>query len=155
MHKFHLIFLPHHFSKKKNMVSGSWLVAFLFYTALLCDGGVIMVTNTVTLKNVMLPDTRLGVHCKSKRDDFGAHTILKGETYSFKFTANLFHETVLYVCHFQWMSNGTVVNKWFNIIDNRQRSTGLCSSFHWTVYSNVICCLLDTGIEDACYGWKP
>ena len=63
-----------------------------------------------------LPDNThsLVVRCQSKDDDFGYHTLLLGQEFSWKFHINIFGRT-LYFCHF-WLQG--IKDRSFDVYDD-------------------------------------
>jgi len=62
---------------------------------------------TVTIiNNVIAPDLKtITVHCKSKDDDLGFHTLLFGGSYEFSFTPKILTRNTLFFCGFTWPEN--------------------------------------------------
>jgi hypothetical protein len=65
---------------------------------------------TVTIINGAAPDpspTDITVHCKSKDDDLGFHTLTFGEVYTFSFRPIVFpiFKFTLFFCGFTWPGN--------------------------------------------------
>ncbi|KAF7819502.1 S-protein-like protein 5-like [Senna tora] len=60
---------------------------------------------TVQIINNLNPPQDLTLHCKSKTDDVGEHTIKVGEDFSFRFRPNIFAVVTLYFCNFRWPSD--------------------------------------------------
>ncbi|OVA18534.1 Plant self-incompatibility S1 [Macleaya cordata] len=59
--------------------------------------------------NDLDPVTTLTIHCKSKDDDLGEHTLTIGQNFQWSFHPNLF-ETTLFWCSMWWHdSNGKLV----------------------------------------------
>jgi hypothetical protein len=60
---------------------------------------------TVVIVNVVdVPAKTITVHCKSKDDDLGFHTVPYLGSYQFSFTPNIFLRT-LFFCSFTWPGN--------------------------------------------------
>ena len=67
---------------------------------LLCEAGVLVSGRThVHLKNIVGSDVI--VHCKSKNDDLGLHTISNEQEYEWSFRPNVF-QTTLFYCYVSW-----------------------------------------------------
>jgi hypothetical protein len=62
--------------------------------------------HVMIINRVVLPShpTTFTLHCQSKDDDFGFHTIPFSGTYEFSFNPNVFGRT-LYFCSFTWPGN--------------------------------------------------
>ncbi|GFP91820.1 hypothetical protein PHJA_001326000 [Phtheirospermum japonicum] len=56
----------------------------------------------------------LKIHCASKDDDLGNHTIYSGDGFNWTFCENLFH-TTLYFCHLWWGSRWGSKQKAFDV----------------------------------------
>ncbi|KAL7109686.1 hypothetical protein ACP275_06G190200 [Erythranthe tilingii] len=60
------------------------------------------VRRTIHVVNKLTPDTpQLDVHCYSKDDDLGNHTLSIGQEFKWTFCTNFF-PTTLYACHLWW-----------------------------------------------------
>lgn len=108
----------------------------------------------VQITNDMDPSTELDLHCKSKDDDLGIHTLQKGQSYSFKFRVNLFQRT-LFFCNFRWKLKGGVLNNWLNIYE-ATGPKGECSDCNWKVYTDSAC--LNTTVTKSavqCFPYYP
>jgi hypothetical protein len=59
------------------------------------------------INNVVVPPnpTEITVHCKSKDDDLGFHTLKFGDRYSFSFNPNFIGGGTLFFCSFTWPGN--------------------------------------------------
>jgi hypothetical protein len=59
------------------------------------------------INNVVVPPnpTEITVHCKSKDDDLGFHTLKFGDRYSFSFNPNFIGGGTLFFCSFTWPEN--------------------------------------------------
>ncbi|OVA07074.1 Plant self-incompatibility S1 [Macleaya cordata] len=64
---------------------------------------------TVWVYNELDPNTTLTIHCKSKDDDLGEHTLSYNQEFHWKFRINFFW-TTLFWCNMWWHdSNGRLV----------------------------------------------
>lgn len=66
----------------------------------------------------------LRVHCKSRDDDIGTHTLSNGEEFSWRFTPNIFRTTLFY-CYFFWEEK----QKSFAVYD--ARLSRICKAQTW------------------------
>lgn len=93
----------------------------------------------------------LNLHCKSKDDDLGAHSLGFNETYEFRFKPNFFGNT-LYFCRFWWAKE----SRWFDIYDE-ERDIPRCSYCWWKILPTGPC-LFDSYQSrkyDLCDDWNP
>ncbi|KAL3729227.1 hypothetical protein ACJRO7_026345 [Eucalyptus globulus] len=90
--------------------------------------------------------TTLTVHCKSKNDDLGDHTITSTRSWGFKFRPNFF-KTTLFFCSFAWPNE-------FHRFDIYDENRDECTECIWTVFPNGPCKLNETRGIDFCYPWK-
>lgn len=65
--------------------------------------------SVVNITNSLPSGPPLVIHCASKDDDFGFHTLKRQETFSFTFKRNIFGRT-LYFCHFWWGSKNVFID---------------------------------------------
>jgi hypothetical protein len=95
----------------------------------------------------------LTVHCKSKNDDLGVHTLKPNATYEFDFKPNFWGRT-RYFCNFQWKyANGTEESFWFDIY-KYSRDSPRCGRCLWRVDSAAPCQYdLKTLEYDICYDY--
>ncbi|XP_042477633.1 S-protein homolog 2-like [Macadamia integrifolia] len=56
---------------------------------------------TVHVINDLGQNQELNIHCKSKDDDLGPHTLMFGQEFSWTFQVNFF-KTTLFWCNMQW-----------------------------------------------------
>ncbi|XP_058221911.1 S-protein homolog 5-like [Rhododendron vialii] len=66
----------------------------------------------------------LRVHCKSKDDDIGTHTLSNGEEFQWRFRPNIFRTTLFY-CYFFWEEK----QKSFAVYD--ARISRICKENTW------------------------
>lgn len=90
---------------------------------------------TVTLVNKIEYGLPVNVHCKSKNDDLGVHTLALGQSYSFKFRPNVFGVTLFY-CSFAWVGQHEIY--WFDVY-NDKRDAGICTTCQWIIHEAGIC----------------
>ncbi|GAV63842.1 Self-incomp_S1 domain-containing protein [Cephalotus follicularis] len=70
----------------------------------------------VRISNYLTGNKKLDVHCKSRDDDLGLHSLYRNDTYEFGFRINYFG-TTLFFCHL-WYDNFQVVFDAFVSKDN-------------------------------------
>ncbi|KAF7815133.1 S-protein-like protein 5-like [Senna tora] len=103
----------------------------------------------VQIINNLTQPQDLTLHCKSKTDDRGEHTIKIGETYEFKFWPNFFYRATLYFCSFWWQSNSSFHH--FDIYDQKRDSCVLCT---WKILEIGACTYYPAeGTYTDCYRW--
>ncbi|XP_045797991.1 S-protein homolog 2-like [Trifolium pratense] len=94
-------------------------------------------TITVSIKNVIVVPgdrgTSITVHCKSKDDDLGFHTIRFGDLYSFSFHDNAFGGT-LFFCSFTWPEDPR--RHYLDIYNQREDN---CQKCNWIINQNGGC----------------
>ncbi|XP_015867633.1 S-protein homolog 5-like [Ziziphus jujuba] len=106
----------------------------------------------VTMANLLGPDLVMNVHCKSKDDDLGPHSVpYKVANYSFRFEPNLW-ETTQFWCRFLWTGG----DHYFDIyIDTRDalKCNEICT---WKIYTDGPC-MYDRYKEEysLCHDWNP
>ncbi|KAL7175046.1 hypothetical protein ACSBR2_028782 [Camellia fascicularis] len=88
------------------------------------------------INNLPTNSEPLRLRCQSKDTDFGMHTLVNGQEFSWKFIPNAI-PTTLYFCHFYWTTKDRV----FAVYDNRIDS--LCDTHtfkdkncYWSVRSD-------------------
>ncbi|CAI8584710.1 unnamed protein product [Vicia faba] len=59
---------------------------------------------TLTITNTLQNNIQLGLHCQSKDDDLGVHTLRTSQSFAFTFRPNYFTIDTLYFCRFTWAS---------------------------------------------------
>lgn len=73
--------------------------------------------------------TNLGLHCKSKDDDLGFHTLTIGEKYMFSFTPSyVFWQSTLFFCSFTWPGNP---NRHYIEVYKQKRD--ICHNCEWKI----------------------
>lgn len=125
------------------------VVLFLFCTSELCNGAPFAQT-TVNIKNAL--DTPLALHCKSKEDDLGSHTLLTGQSFTIKFKVNILVST-LFFCHFQWIEYRLETSHWFNIFDAESKKTSKCRTCNWEITSDGPCRQRGEFENKICFYW--
>jgi len=109
----------------------------------------------VTIKNDIAPNPTpldLTVHCKSKDDDLGFHTIKFREIYMFSFRPNVIPDlNTLFWCSFTW--KGSPYRHYLDIYDERWDD---CIHCNWKINNtNGGCKVLKEGPNyDQCLHWK-
>ncbi|XP_058752469.1 S-protein homolog 29-like [Vicia villosa] len=88
---------------------------------------------------------RLTVHCKSKDDDLGLHTLDFGGTYTFTFAPILFPRWVntLYFCSFTWNRNPHR-----HYLDVYNQKINNCKHCNWNISKTGGC------LNNKCQNWK-
>ncbi|XP_027351370.1 S-protein homolog 2-like [Abrus precatorius] len=76
-------------------------VLLLWVLTLLSANTVVLARTRVRIINALSGNQPLSVHCKSKDDDLGQHTVYPGSFYEFSFGISYIGET-LFFCSFQW-----------------------------------------------------
>ncbi|XP_010445145.1 PREDICTED: uncharacterized protein LOC104727769 [Camelina sativa] len=107
----------------------------------------------VDIINDIGPKLQLGLYCKSKDKDLGAHYLAPHQHWGFQAKLN-FWETSLFFCHFQWARGSQ--SKWFDIFDaNRDYRLGICQDNPcvWSIRPKGPCRLLKG--KEKCFPWNP
>jgi len=89
------------------------------------------VTVTIINKVVELPNPQsIIVHCRSRDDDLGNHTLRFGESYSFSFRPIIFPITknTLFYCSFVWP-----LSPYFHYLDIYDESNDKCKNCTWKI----------------------
>uniref|UniRef100_A0A7N0VG25 S-protein homolog n=1 Tax=Kalanchoe fedtschenkoi TaxID=63787 RepID=A0A7N0VG25_KALFE len=108
---------------------------------------------TVYIKHSMGQGVMVDVHCKSKDDDLGNHSLAEGQWYRFKFRPNLW-DTTLFWCDVSWNGRRQVFNAY------RQKTTyGKClvvgCECPWNLTPDGPCFFNPkTEKHDLCEGWR-
>ena len=89
---------------------------------------------TVQINNTLENNQELTVHCKSKNDDLGFHTLLPKKTYEFSFKRNAFGDGTLFFCSFTWPEEPQL--HYFDIYDQKRDD---CSKCFWEVFKFGAC----------------
>lgn len=135
------------------MISRLLLVlVFLSYSTRLSHG--LLDKKTVKITNVMIPRATVRVQCKSRDNDLGPRTLLKGESFTFKFKVNLFGTTKFF-CNFQWTLNGKVESRWATIFDAPNKETSSCKMCDWQIHPEGVCLMKPITDAMTCYSWNP
>ncbi|XP_054797476.1 S-protein homolog 29-like [Prosopis cineraria] len=106
---------------------------------------------TVQILDGLSQNQDLTLHCKSKDDDLGVHTIKKKKaTYEFTFRPRYFIHSTQFFCSFWWPSNTSL--HCFDIY--MQDRDWCCAVCFWTIWESGPCISDDlTGYID-CYPWN-
>ncbi|XP_058739171.1 S-protein homolog 29-like [Vicia villosa] len=107
---------------------------------------------TVVIRNDIPPHPTpldLTVHCKSKQDDLGFHTLKFGETFMFRFRPSPFPKIVqtLYFCSFTWPGN-----VYLHYLDVYNQGVDNCRNCTWRIHTNGGC--TDYRGYEQCHNWK-
>ena len=94
------------------------MILVLLLLTIVCSEASIWLTVHLSIENDIKADITL--HCKSKDDDLGEHTLNNSSDFRFKFQPNIF-KTTLFFCSFAWPN----AFHWFNIY-NYMRDSGSC-----------------------------
>ncbi|RHN52862.1 putative plant self-incompatibility S1 [Medicago truncatula] len=105
------------------------------------------------INNVVLGATpaNITLHCKSKDEDLGFHTLEFLGNYMFSFKPTLIPwQTTLFFCSFAW--SGSPYLHYFNIYDNKRDD---CKTCNWKIYENMTCkYLTERRSFNACWPWN-
>lgn len=103
----------------------------------------------VTVYNY-LESKNFTIHCKSKDDDLGTHVIAPGNSFTWKFQANLF-VTTLFFCGVEWQDgHGT-----FDIYKAKRDLLRCPNECLWKVKSYALVGYNDWEEPDILFRWKP
>ena len=93
----------------------------------------------------------LTLHCKSKNDDKGFHTLKIGERYQFGFRPSIIvFVSTLYFCSFTWPGQQSL--HYIDIYDEDRDSCHFCS---WKIHKNGGCLHNDdSGLYNLCIPWN-
>ena len=105
---------------------------------------------TVQIINELSNNQDLTLHCKSKEDDLGEHTIKKEEVYSFRFRPRSFFGTTLFFCNFVWPADTS--SHYFDIYDEDR---DVCKACTWRIYESGPCIDNNGRGRTQCYPWNP
>ncbi|KAL5095683.1 hypothetical protein RYX36_000010 [Vicia faba] len=84
---------------------------------------------TVTIKDVISGSIRLTVHCKSKDDDLGFHTLQSGQIYRFSFKPSaIITINTLFFCSFTWP--GSPYRHYLDVYDQKRNT---CTNCYWLI----------------------
>ncbi|KAJ4833368.1 hypothetical protein Tsubulata_040576 [Turnera subulata] len=126
------------------------LLSLLFITNM-CDAGDEV---EVEILNIITPEGKdVVIHCKSKDDDLGIKNLGPHQTFSFRFSPNVWGTTLFY-CKFTWLGG----SGWFNVYD-QGRDQFRCSGqkkYSWYITPGGLCLDECAGNpeEKGCYAWK-
>jgi hypothetical protein len=110
---------------------------------------------TVTIINALSAPptpTSITVHCKSKDDDLGFHTLVFGGVYKFSFKPIFFPRTknTLFFCSFTWPGNP--FRHYLDIYDQKRDG---CTDCSWQIMIDGGCQYNKrSGLYNRCYRWK-
>ncbi|KAI4328653.1 hypothetical protein L6164_020989 [Bauhinia variegata] len=112
--------------------------------------------NNVTVEIVNALDeprggpTNLTLHCKSKNDDLGFHTLAYHELYSFRFQPNPVAYRTLYFCSFSWRDDPSL-----HYVDIYYENRDDCSLCSYKIFRFGACRFDEkTGQIGSCLSWK-
>ncbi|XP_028772382.1 S-protein homolog 5-like [Neltuma alba] len=98
---------------------------------------------TVQIQNGLSQNQDLTLHCKSKDDDLGEHTLQNKATYEFKFWPRFFVRTTLFFCSFRWPSDTSL--HYFDIyVEDRDWGCDPCT---WNIEESGPC-------QNKCFPWN-
>ncbi|KAK9913692.1 hypothetical protein M0R45_037502 [Rubus argutus] len=98
----------------------------------------------VKIRNLLKDDAvSLKLHCQSKDDDLGEHSLASRESYSFEFRTNIM-KTTLFFCRFEFENRV----QYFDIFRNSRDD---CKSCFWDIVEEGPCLW---GIDGVCYQWN-
>lgn len=148
-----LIFLSRFESIMNSSLALAFLVLQILFITLYADEELISIgppETTVTTIN-KLAGPVLGVHCRSKDDDLGVHSLESGRSYSFHFKPNIWGTTE-FTCGFEFVQ-GEMHN--FTIY-NFHRDMNRCTNCSWEIYRDGPCLMhpKDTGTYNMCFPWN-
>lgn len=108
-------------------------------------------TKVQIINNLSLP-LELTLHCKSKNDDKGEHTLKVGQDYVFGFKPNLVFAVTLYFCNFRWPADPSF--HYFDIYI-QARDESKCKFCSWKVFEAGACRYEEeTKDYTQCYPWN-
>ncbi|XP_054791561.1 S-protein homolog 5-like [Prosopis cineraria] len=128
------------------------------HEALFLFPGVPSKTIVQIINNVTDPPQDLTLHCKSKDDDLGEHTISVGGKYEFIFRPNVLKPVTLFFCNFRWPSDTSF--HYFDIyIQKRDEDSCLDKDVtlcYWKIWKGGACKYdKDLKTYTNCYPWNP
>lgn len=91
-------------------------------------------TTVEIINNLYTVKENMTLHCKSKDDDLGFHTIMHWDSYQFSFHPNIFL-TTLYFCSFTWHKEPFL--HYFDIY--KETRDGVGNFWSWRVYEDGAC----------------
>jgi hypothetical protein len=107
---------------------------------------------TVTIINGAAPDpspTDITVHCKSKDDDLGFHTLMHEQSYMFSFRPR-FPRGTLFFCSFTWKESPLL-----HYLDIYSFKRDDCRNCSWRINKAGGCKYLkETGSFSSCIAWN-
>uniref|UniRef100_A0A7N0UH07 S-protein homolog n=1 Tax=Kalanchoe fedtschenkoi TaxID=63787 RepID=A0A7N0UH07_KALFE len=108
----------------------------------------------LTVENQMdKPATSIKVHCKSKEDDMGEHTLWNGMHTTFSFRPNVFYTTA-YWCDVYWNDKWVVFDAYDHFRDINRCCDNHCDC-NWAITSKGPCFWnRKTQKYDLCESWR-
>ncbi|KAI4313537.1 hypothetical protein L6164_026510 [Bauhinia variegata] len=103
---------------------------------------------TVEIINSLEGAIDLTVHCKSKDDDLGFHTLQPGQSYQFHFRPELF-ATTLYFCSFAWPGDPSLHK--YDVYDQKRDFCHFCS---WQIHKTNLCRFKEGSGYTDCYPYN-
>ncbi|KAL5981757.1 hypothetical protein ACLOJK_015820 [Asimina triloba] len=104
----------------------------------------------VSLMNRLGDGKSMNIHCQSKDNDLGEHTVAEGEEFSWDFSVNAFGTTLFY-CDLGWGKISDFHFDSFSAGRDRRRCSSQCL---WLVAKEGVYGLNDeTGLWEFMYGW--
>ncbi|XP_028795582.1 S-protein homolog 5-like [Neltuma alba] len=104
---------------------------------------------TVRVINNFDPPQDVTVHCKSKDDDIGEHTIKVGDSFEFHFRPNAIVDVTLFFCSFRWASDPSL--HYFDIYEERRDQW--CTTCEWAVSQQGACIYNEAFRKYKCYDY--
>ncbi|XP_028772384.1 S-protein homolog 2-like [Neltuma alba] len=105
---------------------------------------------TVKIQNGLSQNQDLTLHCKSKDDDLGEHTLQNKASYKFSLRPRFFIHSTLFFCSFWWPSNTSL--HYFDIyVEDRDWWCNLCA---WTISESGACIYDELTRQTDCYPWN-
>ena len=103
---------------------------------------------TVQIVDGLSRNQDLTLHCKSKDNDLGQHTIKSPQVYTFSFFPRFIGKT-LFFCNFWWSSNTS--SHYFNIYD---QDRDWCKACTWHISESGVCLENDGLGRKLCYSYN-
>lgn len=101
---------------------------------------------TVTVNNKLGGGETVNIHCKSKDDDLGLHSMGPNGKYDFHFEPNFFPHNTLFYCHVTWPGNSHFFNAYDEVIDLDRCHPNCC----WNITPQKAC---DCAAPGFCRVW--
>ena len=123
-----------------------FLLIFFSCVSEICEARV-----DVVIGNGLGENTTLTLHCKSRDDDLGVHSLINNQTYSFHFEYNFFLTTQFF-CSFHWDQSGI---HWYDIVHPQHREYYECNPCLYLINAYGPCFLDSfTNEYDDCRSWN-